>query len=159
MLARIWRGVTPAEKAEQYLAYLRETGLKDYRTVPGNRGVQVLRCMYESKTEFLLISFWESDEASGAFAGNDLERAVYYPRDKEFLLELEPHVTHYEVATTLKRRGVPRHEVSLWDIPSRQKSHKLTCIRPSSSIAYRSCFSFQTEYPRRGRVLHRQYRQ
>ena len=57
--------------------------------------------MYESKTEFLLISFWESDEASGAFAGNDLERAVYYPKDQEFLLELEPKVTHYEVATTL----------------------------------------------------------
>ena len=101
MIARIWRGLTPAEKAEQYLAYLMETGLKDYRAVPGNRGVQVLRRTYEGKTEFLLISFWESYEAIGAFAGDDLERAVYYPRDKEFLLELEPHVTHYEVATPL----------------------------------------------------------
>jgi heme-degrading monooxygenase HmoA len=88
MIARIWRGVTPAEKAEQYLAYLMETGLKDYRTVPGNQGVQVLRRTYEDKTEFLLISFWESYEAIGAFAGTDLERAVYYPRDQEFLLEL-----------------------------------------------------------------------
>jgi heme-degrading monooxygenase HmoA len=93
--------VTPAEKAEQYLEYLMETGLKDYRTVPGNRGVQVLHRTYEGKTEFLLISFWESYEAIGAFAGNDLERAVYYPKDKEFLLELEPKVTHYELATTL----------------------------------------------------------
>ena len=101
MIARIWRGVTPAEKAEQYLEYLMETGLKDYRTVPGNRGVQVLRRTYEGKTEFLLISFWESYEAIGTFAGNDLERAVYYPKDQEFLLELEPKVTHYEVATTL----------------------------------------------------------
>jgi heme-degrading monooxygenase HmoA len=101
MIARIWRGVTPAEKAERYLEYLMETGLKDYRTVPGNRGVQVLRRTYEGKTEFVLISWWESFEAIGAFAGNDLERAVYYPRDKEFLLELEPKVTHYEVATTL----------------------------------------------------------
>jgi heme-degrading monooxygenase HmoA len=101
MIARIWRGVTPEEKAEQYFAYLMETGLKDYRAVPGNRGVQVLRRTYEGKTEFLLISLWESYEAIRAFAGNDLERAVYYPRDKEFLLELEPKVTHYEVATTL----------------------------------------------------------
>jgi heme-degrading monooxygenase HmoA len=101
MIARIWRGVTPAEKAEQYLEYLLETGLKDYRTVPGNRGVQVLRRTSEGKTEFLLISFWESYEAIHAFAGDDLERAVYYPKDQEFLLELEPKVTHYEVATTL----------------------------------------------------------
>jgi len=86
MIARIWRGVTPAEKAEQYFEYLMETGLKDYRTVPGNRGVQVLRRTYE---------------AIRAFTGDDLERAVYYPKDKEFLLELEPKVTHYEVATNL----------------------------------------------------------
>ena len=46
MIARIWRGVTSAEKAEQYFEYLMETGLKDYRTVPGNRGVQVLRRTY-----------------------------------------------------------------------------------------------------------------
>ncbi|MBV9231598.1 MAG: antibiotic biosynthesis monooxygenase [Chloroflexi bacterium] len=101
MIARIWRGITPAEKGDQYLEYLEKTGLKDYRAVPGNQGVQVLRRTYEGKTEFLLISFWESYEAIGAFAGDDLERAVYYPEDKEFLLELEPKVTHYEVARTL----------------------------------------------------------
>jgi heme-degrading monooxygenase HmoA len=96
MIARIWRGVTSAEKAEQYFEYLMETGLKDYRAVPGNRGVQLLRRSYEGKTEFLLLSLWESYEAIRAFAGDDLDRAVYYSRDKEFLLELEPKVTHYE---------------------------------------------------------------
>ena len=101
MIARIWRGVTSAEKAEQYFTYLMETGLKDYRAVPGNRGVQVLRRTYEDKTEFLLLSLWDSYEAIRTFAGNDLEKAVYYPKDKEFLLELEPKVTHYEVATNL----------------------------------------------------------
>ena len=95
MIARIWRGVTSAEKAEQYLEYLMETGVKDYRAIPGNRGVQVLRRTYEDKTEFLLLSLWESYEAIRAFAGDDLERAVYYAKDEEFLLELEPKVTHY----------------------------------------------------------------
>ncbi len=101
MIVRIWRGVTLAEKAEQYAEYLMETGLKDYRAVPGNRGVQVLRRTYEGKTEFLLLSFWESYEAIRAFAGDDLERAVYYDKDKEYLLELEPGVLHYELATDL----------------------------------------------------------
>ena len=101
MIARMWRGVTPAEKADEYFEYLMETGLKDYRAIPGNQGVQVLRRSYEGKTEFLLISFWDSYEAIRVFAGDDLERAVYYPKDKEFLLELEPNVTHYEGATNL----------------------------------------------------------
>ena len=31
------------------------------------------------------------------FAGDDLTKARYYPEDKEFLLELEPTVQHYEI--------------------------------------------------------------
>src|SRR6266704_256190 len=99
MIARIWRGVTLAERGEEYLQYLKETGLKDYQAVPGNQGVEVLRRSYDGKTEFLLISYWKSFEAIRAFAGDDMERAVYYPKDEEFLLELEPKVTHYELAT------------------------------------------------------------
>lgn len=99
MIVRIWHGVTPAEKAERYLAYLLETGVKDYQTVAGNRGVQVLHRTAEGTTEFLILSFWESYEAIRAFAGDDLERAVYYDKDREFLLELEPTVTHYDAAT------------------------------------------------------------
>ncbi len=101
MIARIWRGVTEASKAEEYLAYLMETGVKDYRAVAGNRGVQVLHRTYEGKTEFLILSFWQSYEAIRAFAGDDPERAVYYDKDTEFLLALEAKVTHYEVATKL----------------------------------------------------------
>jgi heme-degrading monooxygenase HmoA len=98
MIARMWRGVTPAEKAEQYMDYLVKTGLKDYRATPGNHGVQVLQHTYENKTEFLLISFWESFDAIRAFAGDDIEKAVYYPEDEAFLLELEPNVKHFENA-------------------------------------------------------------
>lgn len=101
MIARIWRGVTEASKAEEYLEYLMETGVKDYRAVTGNQGVQVLHRTYDGKTEFLILSFWESYEVIRAFAGDDLERSVYYDKDKEFLLELEPRVIHYEVATKL----------------------------------------------------------
>lgn len=32
-----------------------------------------------------------------AFAGSDIARAVYFPKDKEFLIQLEPSVNHYEV--------------------------------------------------------------
>jgi heme-degrading monooxygenase HmoA len=100
MIARMWRGRMPASKTESYLEYLRATGLKEYGATEGNEGVLVLRRVLGGEAEFLLISLWESEEAIRRFAGEELERAVYYPRDDDFLLEREPSVVHYEVAET-----------------------------------------------------------
>jgi heme-degrading monooxygenase HmoA len=97
MIARIWRGITRESDKDTYYEYLQRTGLRDYASIPGNRGVWVLRQVHQDKAEFLLISLWDSYDAIKAFAGQDFENAVYYPEDKRFLLELEPHVSHYEV--------------------------------------------------------------
>ncbi len=98
MIARIWHGITAASKAEEYINYLKETGVRAYRATPGNRGVYVLRRKAEGRAEFLLMSLWDSMEAVRRFAGPDAEKAVYYPKDRDFLLELEPKVVHYYVA-------------------------------------------------------------
>ncbi|HEX6535697.1 MAG TPA: hypothetical protein VF041_13960 [Gemmatimonadaceae bacterium] len=97
MIARMWRGVTPASKAEAYLDYLSLTGLADYRDTPGNAGVWVLRRDTTEGTEFLLVSLWDSYESIQRFAGPEYERAVYYPEDDAYLLEREPEVRHFEV--------------------------------------------------------------
>jgi heme-degrading monooxygenase HmoA len=97
MIARLWHGATRAEDGDAYLAYLRETGEKECRATPGNRGVLVLREVRGGRADFLFTSFWDSLESVRAFAGDHLERAVYYPEDKRYLLELEPHVRHLEV--------------------------------------------------------------
>lgn len=98
MIARIWRGITLAEKADAYVNYLNETGLKDYANTPGNQGVTVLRRLQGEHCEIVLISLWESMAAVRAFAGENPERSVYYPEDEQYLLEMEPLVRHYEVA-------------------------------------------------------------
>lgn len=98
MIARTWHGRVPRTKAAAYRRYLEATGLPDYRSTPGNRGVLVLTRDEGDVTHFLLVSFWETLDAIRAFAGDDLERARYYPEDTEFLLEMEPTVTHYDVA-------------------------------------------------------------
>ena len=103
MIARTWRGLTRAADKDTYYEYLRKTGLPGYRATKGNQGVWVLRRVADGKAEFLLISLWESWDAIKAFAGPDFERAVYYPEDRKFLLELEPHVRHYEVLTSPSR--------------------------------------------------------
>jgi len=96
MIARIWHGETKAEKAEEYLEYLQRTGIPDYRATPGNRGAYVLRRMEGERAHFLTISLWDSLESIKGFAGEDYERARYYPEDEKFLLEFEPVVQHYE---------------------------------------------------------------
>ena len=97
MIARIWRGITLADKADAYIGHLHETGLKDYAATPGNRGVTVLRRLQGEHSEIVLISMWDSMDAVRAFAGENPERSVYYPEDEDYLLEMEPLVRHYEV--------------------------------------------------------------
>jgi heme-degrading monooxygenase HmoA len=97
MIARSWRGVTAADTADDYLSYLRETGLKDYAATPGNRGVLVMRRTVGDRCEIVLLSFWDSMEAVRKFAGTNPDVAKYYPEDTRFLLEMQPFVRHYEV--------------------------------------------------------------
>jgi heme-degrading monooxygenase HmoA len=97
MIARTWHGRLPAAKADAYHEYLLRTGVADYAGTPGNRGVYVLRHVEGEVAHFLLITYWDSMDAIKRFAGEDYERARYYPEDDDFLLEREPFVTHYEV--------------------------------------------------------------
>ena len=97
MIARVWRGNTRAEQADDYEAFTVRRGIADYRATQGNRGALLLRRDSGTTSEFLLISFWEDLEAVRRFAGADVEKAVYYPEDDQFLLGKEPRVTHYDV--------------------------------------------------------------
>jgi heme-degrading monooxygenase HmoA len=97
MIARTWRGVTQAKDADTYLEYLNRTGLAEYRKIDGNRGVLALRRIADDRAEFLILSLWESKDAIRQFAGDDIEKAVYYPEDEKFLVEQQDRVNHYEV--------------------------------------------------------------
>lgn len=99
MIARTWHGTVPAAKADRYYDYLQQTGVPDLRATPGNLGVYVMRRLEGGLAHFLMISLWESAERIRAFAGEDIERARYYPEDAAYLLELDPRVVHYEVLT------------------------------------------------------------
>lgn len=101
MMARTWRGATRAEDADAYLEYLEKTGFSEYRATPGNRGVLGLRRVTGDRAEFLLVTLWDSEEAIRKFAGEDIDRAVFYPEDDRFLVEREEHVNHFEVVKWL----------------------------------------------------------
>ena len=97
MIARTWHGAVPANRAAEYATYVRSTGVADLRATEGNQGVYVFRRLENGVAHFIVLSLWRSREDIRAFAGEDIKRARYYPEDESYLLELEPHVSHYEV--------------------------------------------------------------
>ena len=97
MIARTWRGATKAEDADAYLDYLHQTGFAEYRKTPGNRGVLGLRRIVNDRAEFFLVSLWESEKSIRQFAGDEIEKAVFYPEDEQFLVDRDLRVSHYEV--------------------------------------------------------------
>ena len=95
-ITRMWHGKTKAEHADEYLKYVEETGMKEYRTIKGNLSSKLLRRLEGDICHFLTVTEWDSYESIKKFAGDDHQKAKYYPEDKKYLLEFEAHVVHYE---------------------------------------------------------------
>lgn len=96
MIARTWRGVTASGDADDYVDYLRRTGFAACRATPANLGVLVLRRKSRDRAEFVFMSLWESPDAARRFAGDEPDRAVFFPEDQRFLVEKDEHVDHFE---------------------------------------------------------------
>jgi heme-degrading monooxygenase HmoA len=97
MIARVWRGATRREDRAAYADYIAKTGIPAYRSTPGNRGAWILQRDVGDRTEVVTLSFWDSLEAVKGFAGELLERAVFYPDDERYLVERDLTVTHFDV--------------------------------------------------------------
>lgn len=97
MIVRFWHGRVPTPRAQPYREFLNRRAVPDYRAAPGNLSVHILERADGDITHFVTMSFWESFDAIRGFSGSDVNAAKYYPEDKDFLLEFEPHAVHYEV--------------------------------------------------------------
>jgi heme-degrading monooxygenase HmoA len=67
MIARIWHGVTPTIKSDEYFSYVNRTGVPAYQSTEGNLGVYVLRKIEGDQAHFLLVSFWDSLDSIAKF--------------------------------------------------------------------------------------------
>jgi heme-degrading monooxygenase HmoA len=95
-ITRIWHGVTNAIHADEYLKYVEDTGMKEYRRIKGNLSAKLLRSIDGNQCHFLTVTEWDSYESIKKFAGDDYQKAKYYEEDGKYLLEFEEHVVHYE---------------------------------------------------------------
>jgi heme-degrading monooxygenase HmoA len=98
LIARLWEGSTRLADGDAYVRYLATTGIADYAATPGNRGVLTLRKDAGSRSDFLLVSLWESEAAIRGFAGDTPLRARFYPEDDRFLVARDESVRHFELA-------------------------------------------------------------
>jgi len=98
--ARIWRGRTAREKADEFQSYWLESGL-DPLIQRGAISVQMLRDDGETETEFVTISYWATIEAMTGGTGADPRRAHHLDRDEELLLGLPDEV---QILTILESR-------------------------------------------------------
>lgn len=106
---RSWTGWIRTTDRERYAAYLRATGLADYRATEGNRGAHALmRDLGDGRTEVRTISLWIDRTAIEAFAGADISVAVFYPDDDEFLIDRERTVEHFDVVDEARDIRRPR---------------------------------------------------
>ena len=100
MIARMWRGWVRTEKLVEYIEIVERTGMAGYRRTPGNAGAQLLtRDLGDGRTELITLSWWSDLDDIRAFAGDDIQAAKYYPEDDEYLLDREPTVAHFAVAS------------------------------------------------------------
>ena len=97
MIARRWHGRVPAAKAGDYLRLMHDVGLADYRSTKGNRGAWCLHRREGDIVHVEMFTLWDDLDAIHRFAGEDLVKAKYYAFDSDYLLELEPEVTHFDV--------------------------------------------------------------
>lgn len=97
MIARIWKGRTRVEDAEKYTEFMKSRAVPDYKSTDGFVKLTFLKRTDDNYAYFDLITFWENMEVIKNFAGNDVEKAKYYPEDKDFLIDFPEKVTHLEV--------------------------------------------------------------
>ena len=107
---REWHGRTRADRLDDYARYVEETGLREYLSTPGNRGAMILTRIEGDVGHIVTLSLWDSMKSIQAFAGADVERARYFARDAEYLLEFEPTVRHYNAQVYRPREPLTSRE-------------------------------------------------
>jgi len=94
---REWRAEFRRELRDEYVEYVKATGLATYLATPGNLGAAIaVRDLDAERSEIVTLSWWADAAAIRAFAGADIGRARYFPQDDRFLLTRPEHVHHYE---------------------------------------------------------------
>ena len=97
MTARVWEGKTSIEHSEIYSKIIEERDIPDYRKTVGFIKLTFLKHSDNEFTYFKLLTFWTDLTTIKNFTGPNLEQAVSYKEDEQYLVDFPGNVKHYKV--------------------------------------------------------------
>jgi len=101
MIARVWRGWAPADRADEYQRHYEDEVSVHLTGVHGFRGARLLRRAEGGEVAFISIAFFTSMQAVRGFAGAHPERAVVEEHARRVLSRWDDEVVHHEVVVDL----------------------------------------------------------
>jgi hypothetical protein len=105
MIARIWRGWTSPEQADDYQRHYETEIVNGLRAVDGFRGAQLLRRDENGEVMFTAITWFTHLNAVRDFAGDDFGEAVMEEPARSALLRWDERAIHHVVEV----------DISPWD--------------------------------------------
>jgi hypothetical protein len=114
MIARTWSGAVRTSDADEYAAYIRETGFAEYGRTAGNRGAWLLRRDDEGPTEFVAPWLWDRSMRSGPspvsdehLRGRRVDPSFTVGSSRSWLPDRAPH-SRVPMRTDVALRSGPR---------------------------------------------------
>jgi heme-degrading monooxygenase HmoA len=97
MISRHWKGVAKPGEADHYIHHLRNDTFPKLAKIDGFISASILRRSISERTEFLVVTTWQSIEAIRQFAGESAQTAVVPPEVQAMMLVYDREVVHYEI--------------------------------------------------------------
>src|SRR5438552_15021225 len=94
MIARLWHGMVPISKADEYLDLMRRIALPEYLATRGNRGAWCLHRTEADVTHFEMLTFWDDTDAFMRFAGDAFSWEMYYDYYFDYIIVMSAGVLH-----------------------------------------------------------------
>lgn len=94
-IARVWRGRTRRDVADDYEVYSRAEGIPPLLKTA--LGVQLFREDRDEESWFTTISYWADMDAMRAFTKGEPTKVHHLDRDPEFLIELPEHIEIHRI--------------------------------------------------------------
>ena len=97
MITRVWEGKTKIEHSETYTKIIEVRDIPDYKKTVGFIKLSFLKRSDKEFTYFKLLTYWTDLDSVLNFTGPNLEEAVAYQDDAQYLVDFPGKVMHYEV--------------------------------------------------------------
>ena len=97
MIVRRFTARASATNAQAYFSFFKDTLTPKLKMIPGNRGALVLSRKTDADMEITVLTFWDSMEAIGLFAGTSPTKAVVEPEARALFSSFDDEITLHVV--------------------------------------------------------------